>query len=97
MGGVGQAWRLNLPPPRDEAEGYTTVPFCTLSRCGLSICSRRPLHGHGSCFFLLVVVGQIDLVCIAFLVTRKTMRALWEVPMAGVQFAVISTLGATLP
>ena len=30
MGGVGQAWRLNLPPPRDEAKGCTTVPFCTL-------------------------------------------------------------------
>ena len=28
MGGVGQAWRLNLPPPRDEAKGCTTVPFC---------------------------------------------------------------------
>ena len=45
----------------------------------------------------LVVVGQIDLVCIAVLVTRKTMRALWEVPMAGVQVAVISTLGAPCP
>ena len=38
MGGVDQAWRLNLPPPLDEAEECRTVPFRTLS--GGAPCSQ---------------------------------------------------------